>query len=659
VATEFIEIHNVSASPVPRDDGAGRSWRIRGAIEYLFPLGITIPAGGYALIIAGVFGGDAAAEAAAFRTARGVPAAVPIFVYNALDHGQLDNAGEKIYLEQPNDAPLGTFPPPYILIDAVNYDDESPWPTLADGGGPSLAKIDSAVYGNDVNHWATGSVGGTPGSANDYIDTTPPSAPVGLAGKIISTTQVRLRWNEAADPQSGVAEYRIYRDNVLVGTSPLGVFTDSVAFSTTPLAYQVSAVNRDGFESTRSSAIGVGGQTISFQDGVAGYGGTRDATLRQGAADSATGTTVASLEIDGDDGGTDLAAVLMWQLSGVPAGAIVVAASIGVNVIDPSSNTYPVYVLRRDWVESEVTWNRASAAAAWGQPGASAASDRDAQPVALAGAGSGNQAYQLDAAGVAAVQAWLDGTSGNYGFIIADTSPTDGLDLDAREATNVANRPKLTISYLLPIEPPLSGDLDDSGSIDAGDIDFLRAAIAAGSADPLFDLDDSAAVNDADVDYLVRAILNTEYGDINLDGRIDRADAAILSRNFGTAANSSWSAGDLNGDGRTSLADAAILQSQIGFMSAVGSPVAAAPAAVTARSPRAASRGVLSARIVDRALDTTDRVATAEVVRERQRDGATDVARRRFIHLAAKRPHSVAEPPSQDPIARRERNDRR
>jgi hypothetical protein len=627
---EYVEIHNTSSSAVSLDDGNGRSWRLRGAFDFSFPAGHSIPAGGYALVIQGLLGANASAEAAAFRASRNVPVAVPIFVYNDLEHGTLDNVGEKIYLEKPLEGTTSLSA--YVLIDAVKYDDEAPWPTLPDGDGPSLAKINSVLYGNDVNVWSTGSVGGTPGTVNSYIDTTPPGVPANVSARILSPTQVRLRWTESDDPQSGISEYRIYRNNALVGTSKLGVFTDVVTLSTTPLAYQIAAVNRDGFESTRTTAINVGGENISFQDGIAGYTGTRDATIRQPAPTSATGTTATTLEIDGDDAGGDLAAVLKWQLSGIPAGAIVVAASIGVNVVDPASSGYPIYVLRRDWVEGEVTWERASAANVWGQSGATATTDRDAVPIGNTSSATG--LYEFNAAGIAAVQAWLNGTAQNYGVIIADTTLTDGLDLSSRESANVASHPKLTISYLLPITPPVPGDLNESGIVDAADIDFLRRGIALGSVDKVFDVNGDSAVNAADVDHLVRNILQTEYGDLNLDREVNRADAALLARHFGAASGGTWATGDINGDGRTTLVDVAMLQGRFGFESA-GSP-AAQSAAVTATARRVA-RPALDVRAVERAFHDDARESSADQSRRLNAMDASTRARRSSLHRAIAR----------------------
>jgi hypothetical protein len=49
-------------------------------------------------------------------------------------------------------------------------------------------------------------------------------------------------------------------------------------------------------------------------------------------------------------------------------------------------------------------------------------------------------------------------------------------------------------------------------------------------------------------------------GDLDNSGTVDRADAAMFVRHFGTADAADWSTGDFNGDGSTTLADLVMLQ---------------------------------------------------------------------------------------------------
>jgi hypothetical protein len=59
----------------------------------------------------------------------------------------------------------------------------------------------------------------------------------------------------------------------------------------------------------------------------------------------------------------------------------------------------------------------------------------------------------LNAAGIAAVQSWVDNPSANRGLIIANASVTDGADFDSSEAATAGNRPRLTIQYVPGSEP--------------------------------------------------------------------------------------------------------------------------------------------------------------------------------------------------------------
>ena len=50
-----------------------------------------------------------------------------------------------------------------MLIDKVAYKDAAPWPTFADGFGPSLQRKSHTQYGNDPINWTAGVA--TPGGA--------------------------------------------------------------------------------------------------------------------------------------------------------------------------------------------------------------------------------------------------------------------------------------------------------------------------------------------------------------------------------------------------------------------------------------------------------------------------------------------------------------
>ena len=92
----------------------------------------------------------------------------PVFNFELRDAGKLSNGGERLRLRKP-DGP--EFEPekfvPYPLVEEVPYDDESPWPVLADGLGRSLERLDPSLIAADPENWmASFPDGGTPGCHN-------------------------------------------------------------------------------------------------------------------------------------------------------------------------------------------------------------------------------------------------------------------------------------------------------------------------------------------------------------------------------------------------------------------------------------------------------------------------------------------------------------
>jgi glycosidase len=110
------------------------------------------------------------------------------------------------------------------------------------------------------------------------------------------------------------------------------------------------------------------------------------------------------------------------------------------------------------------------------------------------------------------------------------------------------------------------GNLNGDGVTNAADIDHLYQSF--GSTDWLYDLDvDETGADQQDVDVLVRRIFLTEYGDANLDQRVNLTDFNALASNFG-ATGAGWARGDFTGDARVNLQDFNVLAGQFGFSAA-------------------------------------------------------------------------------------------
>jgi hypothetical protein len=188
--------------------------------------------------------------------------------------------------------------------------------------------------------------------------------------------------------------------------------------------------------------------TVSFQNGAlptSSYSGNTDASIKQASASTPFGGAT-TLEADGDDGGgADKSALLKWTLSGIPAGSIVQSASITLRNVNESNQTYNLYEVRRQWDESQVTWQQAATGSSWATAGALGAADRGALVGTVTGP-VGTVTINLNAAGVALVQSWVNG-SNNAGVVIAHPSNTNGIYFASSEDATLASRPRLNITY--------------------------------------------------------------------------------------------------------------------------------------------------------------------------------------------------------------------
>ncbi|HUF61087.1 MAG TPA: lamin tail domain-containing protein, partial [Verrucomicrobiales bacterium] len=145
---EFLEIFNRSETTAFDLGG----WRV-GGVDFTFSAPVLLEAGGYLLLVRdrGLFAEEHGWE---------IPVA-------GVFPGRLDNAGETLRLVK-----VDSLTGEETLIDQVSYDDAAPWPTEADGGGPSLQLRNGAVETNAPSSWAAAS-GERPYSPG-AVNTVPP-----------------------------------------------------------------------------------------------------------------------------------------------------------------------------------------------------------------------------------------------------------------------------------------------------------------------------------------------------------------------------------------------------------------------------------------------------------------------------------------------------
>jgi len=152
---EYLELHNISSQAVTLQDVAETetapgvfvdqlvSWAFTEGIDYTFPPGTQIPAGGFVILAK-----NPTAFSAQYAS---VPAAgVPVF--GPFDGGSLSNGGERLRLSRPGEQAFGGERA-WICVEQVTYDDESPWPAEPDGSGKTLRRIVPAAYSSDPVIW--------------------------------------------------------------------------------------------------------------------------------------------------------------------------------------------------------------------------------------------------------------------------------------------------------------------------------------------------------------------------------------------------------------------------------------------------------------------------------------------------------------------------
>lgn len=142
-AEEFVEIHNRGSNAV----NLGQ-WRLSGGVDFTFPAGTSLTAGGY-LVVAK----DKVRLLAAHTNLN--PAAV-LGDFS----GQLANSGDVVRLDKPDDlvstnqSGQRVTNQIHIVVDEVAYLTGGRWGRWADGGGSSLERVEPRGDGNRAPNWA-------------------------------------------------------------------------------------------------------------------------------------------------------------------------------------------------------------------------------------------------------------------------------------------------------------------------------------------------------------------------------------------------------------------------------------------------------------------------------------------------------------------------
>lgn len=195
--TSFIEIHN--RSTVTPFDLSG--WRLEG-VGATLPDGALLPPLGY-----GVIAKDRLGLAATYGAGINVLTEYP---------GSLNNGGEHLKLVKP----LGVGGTNDLIVSDVRYDQSLPWPTNANGFGPSLQLLDPARGSYRVANWATAATNAspraTPGKANS-LKTSLPAFPELWINEVLP--------RNVTGPVDGHGEHDPYIEIYNAGSVPVDLST--------------------------------------------------------------------------------------------------------------------------------------------------------------------------------------------------------------------------------------------------------------------------------------------------------------------------------------------------------------------------------------------------------------------------------------------------
>jgi hypothetical protein len=158
-----------------------------------------------------------------------------------------------------------------------------------------------------------------------------------------------------------------------------------------------------------------------------------------------------------------------------------------------------------------------------------------------------------------------------FGTILGTSAPGIATYQSGASAADIAGAVGTTPGFV-----PVGAD----GKVDDKDIDYIFAQfkrnsrVTDGAAnwtnlneaahfDLSADVTGDLVVDQLDADMVVLQFLNTNYGDVNLDGVVDASDTSTITSNLGTLP-ATWARGNVNGDAVIDAADLTLANANLG-----------------------------------------------------------------------------------------------
>lgn len=184
---------------------------------------------------------------------------------------------------------------------------------------------------------------------------------------------------------------------------------------------------------------------VTLRDGFSGYSGTRDVMLQDNSGTYGNPDMSYDAIDDSMDGHPSPRTTLMrFDLSSISPGTPISSAQLSFSIANVSTSTFSIYELLRPWSAPSASWTRPSPGQTWSDAGATGVGvDRGA---AVLGTANFFPPYSFTAAGVAAVQRWVDRPDANYGFAIQNFNTSDALNVRHCDFGTTTSRPQLSVT---------------------------------------------------------------------------------------------------------------------------------------------------------------------------------------------------------------------
>jgi hypothetical protein len=227
-------------------------------------------------------------------------------------------------------------------------------------------------------------------------------------------------------------------------TTPATTTTDSGALFAVRVSNAAGSVTSNNATLTVNSSTGT--TTVVLQDGLNGYGGTRDTYIYQAWPTTNLGAQN-TLLFDSVDHVLVRFAIFQFEGGPVPNGASIDSATLALYKSYYYNHTFNAQRVLRNWQESQATWNNANSTTAWSTPGASGSGSDILATVDGQGSVDWNPAL-LSINVTPGVQAFASGTA-NYGWELVNAGGNaNTIKFYSREySADPTLRPKLTVTY--------------------------------------------------------------------------------------------------------------------------------------------------------------------------------------------------------------------